>query len=482
LRYTRVLIVLCLSLSFISLNGCAQSSSNGSQSSSNSEIPSDSVESDLPETLASESSDEAVISDVTILPQSCRDDYTGLVILDDEENEVARCSDSKEAQDKLNHFLQAMVGQLSTDLQTELRIGEAEAEDIIFNRRTRIFSTMNQNMQEIMDRVISDAAYYPVEVDPDLQAAMVIMDYHSGQVKALSGGRDADYAGINRTTDIRRQPGSTFQILAGYAPAMDMGLINADYIVIDEPFSIDGYEPQNWWGNSYRGEITVREAVAYSANVIAVKIAVEAGIDKCFDYVRQFGFTTVIHNETINGATYTDRTAAMVLGGLTYGVNLLEQTAAYSAIANDGIYNTPIFYTRVYDNEGHELLLKEPTSHQVLNKDTANSLTDIMCGVVSDAFGTGVRAGFKDLHIPVAGKTGSTTDNKDLSFIGYTPYYAAGIWSGYDDRTIAESGSGIRPILSTNQGFHLDMWRDVMEEIHYELNLSEKGFTFTYND
>ena len=490
MRYTRVLITLCLTLSFISLNGCAQSSSNGSQSASNSEIPSDSVESDLPETLASESSEEAVISDVTILPQSCRDDYTGLVILDDEENEVVRCSNSKEAQDKLNHFLQAMVAQLSVDLQKESRIGEAEAEDIVFNRRTRIFSTMNQNMQEIMERVISDAVYYPEEADFDLQSAMVIIDYQTGQVKALSGSRDKDYAGVNRATNIVRQPGSTFHVLAGYAPAMDMGLINADSIVVDEPYNINGFEPHNWWGTSYKGEVSVRESIAISANIIALKIGVEAGIDNCLNYVQQFGFTSVILSDTINGATYTDSNASLVLGGLTYGVNLLEHTAAFSAIANDGVCNTSILYTRVYDNAGREVLLKESSSHQVLRKETANNLTDIMCGVVSAPYGTGRKAGFQDLNIPVAGKTsvgaGFSWDTKDLNFIGYTPYYAAGIWSGYDELTdqqaINEIGSSIRPMNFVNQQYILDIWRDVMEEIHKELNLPEKSFPFTIND
>ena len=484
LKYTRVLIALCLTVSLISFNGCARSSSNSSQSTPINEAPSESVQSDLPETPASESNEETIASDVTILPQSCRDEYPGLVILDDEENEIVRCSDSKEAQDKLNYFLQAMVVQVSVDLQTQLRIGEAEAQDVIFNRHTRIFSTMNQTIQKIMDKVITDTTYYPGEADPDLQSAMVIIDYHIGQVKALSGGRDKDYAGVNRATNIVRQPGSTFQILASYAPAIDMGLINADSIVIDEPFSVDGFEPQNWWGNSHKGEMTVRQAVAQSANVIAVKIATEAGIDNCFDYLEIFHFTTLTgaDGDTINGMTFTDKTPALVLGGLTHGVTLFEQTAAYSAIANDGVFITPILYTRVYNNEGKELLWKEPPSHQVLTKDTANSLTDIMCGVVSDPIGTGLRAGFRDLHIPVAGKTGSTTDNTDLSFIGYTPYYAAGIWSGYDDRIIVESGSGIRPMLFINQGFHLDMWRDVMEEIHKEFSRPEKSFPFAITD
>ena len=154
-------------------------------------------------------------------------------------------------------FLQSVVKQTDNDLQTQMRIGEAEAQDIIFNRHTRIFSTMNQTMQGIMDKAISDNAYYPQELDANLQAAMVIMDYHTGQVKALSG-RDKDYTGVNPATDLLRQPGSTFQILAGYAPAMDMGLINADSTVVDEPFSIDGLQVNNWWGNTYKGEMTIR--------------------------------------------------------------------------------------------------------------------------------------------------------------------------------------------------------------------------------
>jgi len=199
--------------------------------------------------------------------------------------------------------------------------------------------------------------------------------------------------------------------------------------------------------------------------------------------LQRYHFTTVVAGEDINGQTYTDKNPSMVLGGLTKGVNLLEQTAAYSAIANDGVYNLPIFYTKVCDNTGKVLLTNETSSSQVLKKETANSLTDIMCGVVSSPMGTGAAAAFKDLKIPVAGKTGSTNDVRDLSFIGYTPYYAAGIWTGYDERYAVEmGGNSIRPIMSTNQHFHLEIWRDVMEEIHKELKLPEQGFPFPVAD
>gem|GEM_PF-2427622 len=466
------------------LSGCSQISDSNSQPASNSDLPAINPQTEQSEAPPSVSSDTSTATTTDSSPTASEvwmDDYQGLEIFDDQGNEIVRCSNSQE--DKLNYFLQSVVKQVDIDMQTQLRIGEAESQDIIFNRHTRIFSTMNQDIQGIMDKVITDDTYYPQELGPDLQAAMVIMDYHTGQVKALSGSRDKDYTEVNRATDILRQPGSTFQILAGYAPAIDMGLINADSVVVDEPFTIDGFQPQNWWGNTYKGEMTVRQAVAQSANVVAVKVAVESGIDNCFDYLQEFHFTSIVAGENINGQTYTDKNPSMVLGGLTMGVNLLEQTAAYSAIANDGVYNLPIFYTKVYDNTGKELLQKETTSQQALKKETANSLTDIMCGVVYSPFGTGKTAAFKDLDIPVAGKTGSTTDDKDLSFIGYTPYYAAGIWSGYDElsaeeMTQSESKSSVRPIMSTNQHYPEDIWRDVMEGIHKDLNLPEQGFPF----
>jgi len=490
LKLLKIHTILFLLTALIVLNSCSSASNNSAQSASDSKPTPDSVQTEtLGAASETDAADEAAVTGEGTAPppEAWMNDFTGLEILDDEGNEIARCSDSKEAQDKLNHFQQALIKQVNADLQTELRIGEAEAEDIIFNRHTRIFSTMNQNMQKIMDRVIMDAAYYPEELDPDLQTAMVIIDYHTGQVKAMSGGRDCDNTEINRATDIIRQPGSSFQILAAYAPAMDMGLIDTDSIVVDEPFTIDGWQPLNWWGNSYKGEMTVRQAVAHSANVIAVKTGVDAGIDKCFDYVQKFHFTTIVDSKTIDGTTYTDRNAAMMLGGLTYGVRLLELTSAYSAIANDGDYISPSFYTRVCNNDGKVLLLANPLSQQVLKKETANGLTDLMCGVVSEQTGTGRKAAFNELNIPVAGKTGSTTYDQDLSFIGYTPYYAAGIWSGYDEITeeetmseMLEKGvmSSVRPILTVHQYYILDIWRDVMEEIHKEQNLREKSFPF----
>jgi len=362
----RLLLSLFFVFNLLTFTGCENSAAKSQQIAINSQSPAAAAQTDSPVTpVPAAASAAATNSEPTPTPAAWMDDYKGLEIFDDERNEIARCSSGSEARDNLNYFLQAMISQVNVDLQTELKISEAEAQDIIFNRNTRIFSTMNQDMQEIMEKVITDTSYYPPEAAPGLQAAMVIMDYHTSQVKALSGGRDKDYTGVNRATDLLRQPGSSFQVLAGYAPAIDLGLLNADSTVVDEPFTVDGYQPQNWWGNSYKGDMTVRQAVAQSANVIAVKVGVETGLDKCFDYIQKFHFTTIVNNENINGQTFTDKTAAMLLGGLTYGVRLLELTAAYGAIADDGAYNAPVFYTKICDNEGKDLLQSKPSSEQI---------------------------------------------------------------------------------------------------------------------
>ena len=484
MKLPKMFISLIIIASLLPLSGCGTASEDYFQPKSTNETASTGAETEPQNVLPTETatvtptvSEEASVVTPPPVKEPWQDDYQGLEIYDDQGNEVVRCAGSNEAKGELNYLLQAMVARVNADLQAKLHIGSAEAEDIIYNRQTRIFSTLNQSMQGIMDKVITDTSYYPGDLAPGLQAAMVVMDYHTGQVKALSGSRDTDYTEVNRATDVLRQPGSTFQILAAYAPAIDTGVINADSVVVDEPFTYNGFQPQNWWGDTYKGEMSVRDAVTQSANVVAVKVGVEAGLDNCFSYLKKFGFTTLVDNENINGTTFSDKTAAMALGGLTKGVNLLEQTAAYSAIANDGVYITPSFYTKVCDSEGKELLSEEPLSHQVLKQVTATSLTDIMSSAVSSPIGTGRKAAFKDLEIPVAGKTGSTADNKDLSFIGYTPYYAAGIWSGYDEQYAVElGGNSVMPIITVNQGYTLDIWRDVMEGILKEQNLPVKSF------
>ncbi len=285
------------------------------------------------------------------------------------------------------------------------------------------------------------------------QAAMTVIDQKTGAVVALVGGR-GDKIGsrtLNRATGITRQPGSTFKILAAYAPALDAGGLTLASVQDDAPMTYaDGTPLRNVDGN-YRGFTPLREAITDSINVVTVKTLTQIGTGLGYEYVQNFGITTLASG---------DNTQSLALGGITNGVTNLELTAAFATIANSGYYNEPIFYTQVLDHDGNVLLDNTSNeSRQVLKETTAWLLTSAMQDVVNS--GTGGRAKFSGMSI--AGKTGTTTSNRDTLFAGFTPYYTCVVWGGYDDNAQQNSTAYSRNI-----------WRSAMSRIHE--GLSDPGF------
>lgn len=309
-----------------------------------------------------------------------------------------------------------------------------------------------------------------LSVGYSLQSAMVIMDQHTGYVKALIGGR-GDKPGdqvFNRATQAMRQPGSCYKVLAAYAPALDLGLVNPGTIIVDEPFTVAGWTPRNWYRTGYRGACTVREGIRDSLNILAAKTITMVTPDKAFEYLLNFGFTTLVESREVNGQVYSDKNYAASLGGLTDGVTVLELTAAYAAIANGGVYLKPTTFTEVYDHDGNLLLTYDSNEHRVIKESVAFLLTDMMEDVVTGG-GTGGLARFKTNKMPIAGKTGTTTNDVDLTFAGYTPYYTAGIWLGYDQPKS----------MTYDKSYHLLLWSDVMDQLHN--NLAYKEFEMPAN-
>ncbi|MBQ1902475.1 MAG: PBP1A family penicillin-binding protein [Lachnospiraceae bacterium] len=286
------------------------------------------------------------------------------------------------------------------------------------------------------------------------QTAMTIIDQSTGSVVALCGGR-GDKTGsktLNRATGITRQPGSTFKILAAYAPALDSGGLTLATVQDDAPMTYANGTSLSNYDNNYRGFTTIREAIEDSINVVAVKTLTQIGTGLGYEYVQDFGITTLESG---------DNNQALALGGITNGVTNLELAGAYATIANGGQYNKPSFYTKVVDHSGNVILDNtENKSKQVLKETTAFLLTSAMQDVMTQ--GTGVRA--NPGNTAVAGKSGTTTKDRDTVFAGFTPYYTAVIWGGYDDNT---------PQTSTT--YSKNIWGAVMKRIHE--NLDYKDFT-----
>lgn len=306
---------------------------------------------------------------------------------------------------------------------------------------------------------------YNITLQP--QVSMVIMEQHTGQIAAIIGGRGEKTTSLslNRATQSTRQPGSTFKVLAAFAPALESGATLAT-TYYDEPFDYYGGTVSNWWrnrnGDYYGGYGSIREAIIYSSNILATRCLVETiSPELAMVYLDAFGFTTLDPSKDVG--------YSLALGGIYNGVSNLELTAAYSSIANGGIYTEPVFYTKILDNNGKVLLTTEPQTHRVLNERTAWLLADAMKDETkmwsqiykSEAgertvFNSSLDMNFGDMY--VAGKSGTTTSTKDIWFTGFTPYYTCTIWSGYDDSSSMEN-------LNTG-GYHRKIWRNVMERIN----------------
>lgn len=277
------------------------------------------------------------------------------------------------------------------------------------------------------------------------QAAMTVIDQSTGHVVALVGGRGDKVASktLNRATGITRQPGSTFKVLAAYAPALDAGGLTLASVQDDAPMTYANGTPLSNYDNHYRGYTNIRTAITHSINVVTVKTLTEIGTSLGFNYVQKFGISTLDSG---------DNNQSLCLGGITNGVKNYELTAAYATIANGGVYNKPVFYTQVLDRNGDVLLdTSESESTEVLKPTTAWLITNAMKDVMTS--GTGTRANFSGMA--VAGKSGTTTKDRDTVFCGFTPYYTAAIWGGYDDNT-----------PQSNTTYSKNIWREVMKRIH----------------
>ena len=327
---------------------------------------------------------------------------------------------------------------------------------INFDTEDECYAAIAQYEQDVLnpgDEIVEGSEYVTITLQP--QVALTLMDQSTGEVKAMVGGR-GDKSGNrtwNRATDTCRQPGSTFKIIGCYAAALDAGGLTLASVQDDAPFTVGSKQFHNY-DNSYRGYTNLRTAITNSINIVTVKTLQEIGVDLGYEYAENFGITTL---------TDTDKNLSLALGGLTKGVTNIELTGAYATIANSGTYLEPKLYTVVYDHDGNVLLDKSDTqdTRQVLKDTTAWLLTDAMKDVMTS--GTGTRAYFGST-MAQAGKSGTTTSNRDCLWAGYTPYYTCVVWGGYDDNS-KQAGS--------NTTYPKNIWKAVMSRVHEGLEYKD---------
>lgn len=306
-----------------------------------------------------------------------------------------------------------------------------------------------------------------VHFTPQPQSSITIIDQHTGYVKAIVGGRGEKSSSLtlNRATNTLRQPGSTFKPLATFAAALNEGGMTLATTFEDTPYKYPSGQPLYNYDHAYHGTVSIRTAIQQSYNIPTVKAMEEITPALGVEYLKKFGFTSILDKQVEipagSGQYRSDVNLPTALGGITKGVCNLELTAAYAAIANNGTYIKPIFYTKILDADGNVIIDNTPEETNVIKPSTAYLLTSALEDVVKK--GTGKRLQLSNM--PVAGKTGTTDNYKDLWFVGFTPYYTCAVWAGYDDNTVLPSG--------TARTYQQTLWKNIMQRIHNDLPSTE---------
>lgn len=296
----------------------------------------------------------------------------------------------------------------------------SECQKKLYTGGYRIYTSIDLSLQDGLQQSVNDtlSSYTGVNDEGvyELQASAVCIDNDNGYVRAVVGGRSQEFPGytLNRAYQSFRQPGSAIKPLTVYTPSFEQSYA-PDSIVVDEPIE-DG--PRNANG-TYLGEITVRTAVEKSVNTIAWKLYDQLTPDKGLSYLKAMNFSRI---------SPSDYRLATALGGFTNGVSALEMASGFATIENDGYYRTPTCIVKIEDGNGTVLYNSGQNPVLIYKKNAARMMTDVLKGVITNGTGKGLDLG----DMPCAGKTGTTNDQKDGWFVGYTRYYTTSVWVGYD--------------------------------------------------
>ncbi|MDD4688569.1 MAG: PBP1A family penicillin-binding protein [Eubacteriales bacterium] len=378
-----------------------------------------------------------------------------------------------------SYFSDMIIDNVSQKLVEEKGYSKAAATALLFNGGLKIYATIDPNVQDSLEKVFTDTSNFPQtnqKVPP--QSAMIVMDPQNGEIKGIVGGVGVknQRRTLNRATQAYRQPGSTMKPIGVYAPAIEKGVIGTDTHIVDQPININGWKPKNY-GQKYYGDVSIKYAVAQSLNSVAVQVLQQVGVDYSYKFLTEkLGITTLVDSRKEDHGYVSDKNlSSLALGGLTDGVSLLEITAAYATFANNGKYHEPHAYTKVLGNDGTVLLeYSDDESRKAMSANTAYSMVSLLKGVVQG--GTGSSANFRG-DLDICGKTGTTDKDMDRWFVGFTPYYVAASWYGYD---IPKSIAGV----SGNPA--IPAWKKVMTEIHKDLPAKRfevpKGYNRTVTD
>ena len=389
------------------------------------------------------------------------------------------------SQEKVSSSVEDLIESQVIDALMDRGNTRDEAYNMFYSGGLRITTTIDPNIQSSLEDTYEDNSNFPANRKgangmPQPQSAMVILDYRTGHIKALVGGRHiTGRKGTNRAIE-PRQPGSTIKPLSVYTPVIDTLKQTQSTSYSDAKGGYQFKDNNEWNPNTTtkgRGSMSLRLALAKSSNTIAVKAAetlgssYEEAVDVMIDYLKNFGISTIVDSNTANRGNNDRRFPALTLGGLTKGISPLEMAAAYGTLANGGTYVEPILFTTIttYDNQ---LLVKNtPDENRVVAPEVAYVLTDMLQAVITEGIGGAAKLSNR---MPVAGKTGTTNNSLDAWFVGYTPYYVGATYIGDDGGIDPDTGKTIvRQKVPGTSGSAARLWATVMNKVHKNLNKIE---------
>ena len=395
------------------------------------------------------------------------EDYTACI----EEAIALKINTKYVSSDIHSWYVDMVIEDVISDLMVQYGYSRAMANLVLYTGGLRIYTAMDPEIQKILETYYANLKNFGDYRDGEYpQSSMIIIDPYSGDILGVVGAVGEKNANRiqNFATQTLRPAGSVIKPLSVFAPAMDCGLITWSSVYDDVPVDFGTYnldaskgqviQPIAWPKNSngkYRGLTNINYAVENSVNTVSVRVLQDLGVEKSFDFLYR-----KLHMKSLIDSSYTDSgkyitdmdLAALALGQLNYGVSVKEITAAYSIFVNSGIYNHPRSYYKVTDSLGSIVLERQYRGEAVIKGDTAAIMSKMLENVVQN--GTAKSVQLKK-SVSCAGKTGTTQNNYDRWFVGYTPYYIGGVWSGYE-----------YPKALSGSNRCIQIWDEIMTSIH----------------
>ncbi|MDY3905403.1 MAG: transglycosylase domain-containing protein [Lawsonibacter sp.] len=383
------------------------------------------------------------------------------LVFDRGENEAA-------TQEIYSWYEETVISDVTRDLQEKYQLSDSRVSQLLRSGGLRIYTCLDPDIQAIVEKIYTNRENlnYTSSDGQLMQSSITIIDNATGDVVAIAGqfGEKTGNLWTNYANTAKRQPGSSLKPLSVYSPALEMGLISPITIIDDYPYNDSNGTgwPINSGAARYKGLTTVRQGLTHSVNTIAVRILADKVTPQAsFNFVQDKYKIDLVEARQVGNQVKSDiNVAPLAMGGLTDGVCTRDMAEAYATFPNNGVYTYSRTYTKVLDSNGNVILENESVKEPAIKDTTAYYMNSMLTNVVT----SGTAAGHGLSGMTAAGKTGTTSENYDRWFVGYTPYYTAAVWTGYP----------VNAKMRTSGNPALNLWEKVMEEVH--VGLENKKF------